>query len=662
MTDVHPKDEGMMKRLPAEIGEFLTRTDLQKALGYFDEAVHTLPDDRFSLLRRASARKRALNIPGAARDIQTVLKLDADDLRAHALNNDIIYLKKNFEKALILNNNFLKKRRCPDDFHIGYMKCMDAIQNSIVRERAGHPLRDHYKVIRKKAWERAIQSGVKKDENHRKRQSSFFMPLLPDDTKKISITKTDSDQIAEAQTLGSPSQTSTEILSRIMDPPAIQETPKNIDLHKSIVQKLATFPYQPLQPRTTNILNYLSERYLGQLYKDKNFLTDILSSRGLVAPNRKTEEKLRRLVDRGFKYLMRVQAQMRSRRPFYHIKFQDRKMTTSVKAQREIIFSKRQEEIKQIFGKNLQRLRAAYAAKDLNKLISLVESLVKFYGISPRSIVTEEYDNIVEAFNLLRDGYFYFGLFSPKMTTEDKIKRVKVRLGIRMEKPPSRDSFAENLKRYNPVNWSIKLKANEGRLQKVFFPEEHIYFNYEMARCNLQLNKPEFVRIYTRRCIVAARDLKETKWVINARLQLAKANLRQNNKIDALRVLEKSLILAKTMNCNALVEFLSVALTVVRGIDISMYSKPAQIIQKREKDIISLLQESEKNKRDAEIIFKKMSYCPTERTLSLLPGVKLSTDDTITRRRSTAPETMKYSKRGVGFHALIKDYIDESEM
>lgn len=47
----------------------------------------------------------------------------------------------------------MPQRQKPENFKMGVMQCSDAIENCL-GERAGRPLRDHFRIIRKLGWKR----------------------------------------------------------------------------------------------------------------------------------------------------------------------------------------------------------------------------------------------------------------------------------------------------------------------------------------------------------------------------------------------------------------------------------------------------------------------------------------------------------------------------
>lgn len=63
------------------------------------------------------------------------------------------------------------------------------------------------------------------------------------------------------------------------------------------------FPYRPLQRYTSNIKNYMAERYLDSMYLDKIFLEKLSEAPGITSPNKEGTKKILKLCKTGYKNL-----------------------------------------------------------------------------------------------------------------------------------------------------------------------------------------------------------------------------------------------------------------------------------------------------------------------------------------------------------------------
>lgn len=254
-----------------EIGYYTARLEhYSRSLKFFDDAIQRTPDDRRALLGRARARAKVSQYDGALDDCKHALDLDPDDLVVlgdRALNT---YLCGEFEDGLVQNVRLLPRRRCPDVFSVGTMHCYEAIENC-VGERAGRPLRDHFRIIRKLAWKR----------NYAAQKPFEPLPARGKVKKKGLLEKLTSQEkgrikepVQPLKMQGLKGGIRDSLISRRSDselvPPYTQP-----------------FPFKPLQAYTSNIENYMAEKYLDMMYRDKVFLKKFPEEPGSYCPNKK---------------------------------------------------------------------------------------------------------------------------------------------------------------------------------------------------------------------------------------------------------------------------------------------------------------------------------------------------------------------------------------
>lgn len=67
------------------------------------------------------------------------------------------------------------------------------------------------------------------------------------------------------------------------------------------------FPHRPMQDHTSNIENFLAEKYLEKLYHDKQFLKNLPNCNGLKIANEKGSLKIKQLAIQGFKNVYNTQ-------------------------------------------------------------------------------------------------------------------------------------------------------------------------------------------------------------------------------------------------------------------------------------------------------------------------------------------------------------------
>lgn len=69
------------------------------------------------------------------------------------------------------------------------------------------------------------------------------------------------------------------------------------------IPKGKPFPYRPLQRYTTNIENFMAEKYLKAMYLDKIFLKTLKDNPGVKSPNKAGYKEIVQLAKDGYKTL-----------------------------------------------------------------------------------------------------------------------------------------------------------------------------------------------------------------------------------------------------------------------------------------------------------------------------------------------------------------------
>lgn len=75
------------------------------------------------------------------------------------------------------------------------------------------------------------------------------------------------------------------------------------DTEEDAVPPGKPFPYKPLQNYTSNIKNYMAEKYLDSLYLDKIFLENLKDAHGVKSPNKEGTKKILQMSKSGYKTL-----------------------------------------------------------------------------------------------------------------------------------------------------------------------------------------------------------------------------------------------------------------------------------------------------------------------------------------------------------------------
>lgn len=190
------------------------------------------------------------------------------------------------------------------------LQCNEAIENC-VGKRSGRPLRDHFKIIRKLAWKKAfeMQRPFEPKSKHKKKKKKSSKaetaakkhikePAAPKRIKKsIKSARSNKDLPAEGVTAA------VAIIAEDDPENDIRSSLYTHDTEEDAVPPGKPFPYKPLQNYTTNIKNFMAEKYLDSLYLDKIFLENLKDAHGIKSPNKAGTKKILQMSKSGYKTL-----------------------------------------------------------------------------------------------------------------------------------------------------------------------------------------------------------------------------------------------------------------------------------------------------------------------------------------------------------------------
>ncbi|XP_044748777.1 uncharacterized protein LOC123309639 isoform X2 [Coccinella septempunctata] len=657
--------EGVLNRMPGWIGDHLIKLELHdKGLRYYKEALGNDPLNPDLLYKRANAYAKCFDMQKGLADVDRIEKIDPANVIGKARKIDFLYLNGEFEKCLMNSFNNLKIRKQPPYFALGCLTAQNAIEDC-VGKRAGHPLRDYYEIIRKQAWQenamkerdqpkqrkrkrktksrvletetniigsvkpqkpvrplnvsleeeeeeeeeeideakRSISergSATKKDINRRKKKTGFSEKIMkirniPRIThlKPISLKKFSVDSRAESTaSLTSNISFETELTGSLADkfPPVF-------------VPKLYSYPYHPLQKRTTNIENYLACSYLGELFHEKRFLSNMPNNPGYTGKNGEGNQVLGNLTKDGLGTLDGIQEILRTRRPFYNIKYQ------------EFLHRSRKVELDKM---NLIETKKLDAIKKLNHYFANIAKYVRRMDVRRMN------------------------------KTADK-RRI------------SQESFYRRFKG-RELNWLDLINTFEQRVRICKYSEEIIWLYHELSKFNLELKRYTLAKTYCGRCIHEARKCEDFKWAVNGYMMMTRIAVFQKNKNDVRRNLRMAINTAKNINIKELDVFLQTCLGVINEWKFEK-AKVEEIFHKRQETIIQLLRPFEREKREAILLFGQMNVKPPDRRLPIIPGF-VDTDeyDVIERSKEERKKKKTVSKaRGVEAEHLIFGYLGRSQ-
>lgn len=592
------------KTLYREFGNYIARLELyENSLKYYDDAVKKNSDDTRALIKRSKARAKSGHYKESLEDINEALKVNKSDptvLAEKALNT---YLNSEFENGLVQNTRMLTIRKKPECFYLGTMHCTTAIDNA-VGDNSGKPLRDHLFIIRKLAWEKMLKIENKDKKLRRKKIKPFFIDETGEKYKHVTNLK--------------PSQVSMKKSSHLQIRDSIQS--KNLE-ELYIPPSKEKFCFRPAQRYTTNIENFMAEKYLDTMYEEKNFVKNIQQHHGFHSPNENGNNKMNDLARKSHKQVSYIQECLRYRRPFYSIKNQQAISKGALKRrQQEELYTKQQTTLKEA-DMLLQKLNQAFEHQQLVKLLELAERLRTFCDVKPKKFLPNKEFYVKEMIQKVRKGYYRLNRISHNQYEWDQKKRAQVSLGIPISREPSTDSVIGQMR--NPlVDFKKQIKKFERRLTTAEDPEEICWYYYELCKNHTELKEWEVAGIYGKKCIQAASESPE--WVVIANMLLARISVSERNKLDAKNIILLNKLMAKELEDATLNEFLDKCLEVVEEIEFDDLFGPKSIAT-RERNIVALL-ENPLLKNEFTMLFSQMAAQPSSRRMNIVPGIQFSTE------------------------------------
>ncbi|KAJ8982359.1 hypothetical protein NQ317_013110 [Molorchus minor] len=598
------------KTLFRETGYYLSRGEqYEKSLIYFDQGVSKTPDDKRTLIGRGRARAKACLYEGAIEDVTRALKLDPDDPVVLADKALSTYLSCEFEKGLVQNIRLVPVRQKPDNFVMGVMHCTNSIENCL-GERAGRPLRDHFLVIRKLAWKKNYEAQKPFEPKPKKKKKkkkviaigTLIEPVQPDILKiKVKKQDTDEERLTVGWVLG--------IVYTVIRQKKIIFPPYN-----------QPFRFRPLQNFTTNIENYMAEKYLDSMYLDKLFLKELQTKRGANCPNAKGSSMIKKLAKNGYKTVCYKQELLRTRRPFYYIKFQEAISTGALKERQEHeLFVQQQLTIKEA-DTLIVKLNDAFRQKKLRPVLEVAEKLKLYCDSKPKRLLENKEDYLQEMYAIVRRGFYEHNRLNKSQPQWDQNKRIYQQFGVPVTRTPSNDSIVNEFKDAF-IDYKKSIATFEERLRQSNLGNEMCWCYHELSRLHADIKRFEMASVYARKCIQEGTRSENMEWVLNATMLLVKINVLQHNRNDAKNFVLSAIKVAQGLNDSNLEEYLVRCLEVVETLEFDDATGP-ELLEKRQKKIISMMATANM-KDDVANLFQLMSAMPASRRMVVMPGIRI---------------------------------------
>ncbi|XP_057669957.1 outer dynein arm-docking complex subunit 4-like [Diorhabda carinulata] len=637
-----PKEIYGCETLWRGFGNYIARLEqYQRSLKYYDRAVEKNPDDMKTLIDRSKARSKACQYKGALEDLKKVLSTEGDNLIGLAQKSETTFLNCEFEDALVQNFRLLPIRKKPDDFFLGIMKCSSTIEQCL-GESAGKPMRDHFIIIRKLAWKRVLDAGRDTGPIPRNKK------IVKKKTRTRKSTKKLGDQVEEHL--------------RLRDTLDSQQSLKYV-----IPPLNQPFQFSPLQRYTKNIENFMAEKYLDAMYLEKIFCKKMKQGTpGMCIANEAGNERLKKIAKETYSYIANKQELLRIRRPFYFIKYQEARISGTLKSRQYAELLLHQQNYRKEAMKILTKLEEACDNKDLNAVLELADKLRLYCDAKPKRLLPEKDEYLQQSLIYIRKAFYYLNRLNKEQSKWDQEKRILVSMGQPISRKPSGDSV---INQYDLGVFDIKqqLEFFEKRLVTAEAPLEICWCYHELARFQMLNKRYEEARVYCKNGILEAQDHEDqVQWLFNLHMLMTRICIRYQNKNDALLSLQNCMNVADQIKDKDLKSYIRRCTEIVNDIELDD-DTGEKVIQKRQMKILALMA-NDKIKEEFSHLFRTMAAQPSSRRMNLMAGVQMkgkrtdqsSVSDSIVRTRSRRGSdfpSMSETTKGANFMSLVQYHL-----
>lgn len=428
-----------------------------KALRFFDEAILKDPNDIKALLQRAECRAYLCQFEGALIDIKRAVALCPGDIKVMAKKAFTSYLCCEFERGMLEISTFINPVHDKDRFQRETVAYYNVLYNTI-DDAAGCPLRDHYKIIKKLAWDRN-RILLEGPEPKKRRKPKPFYKFK--DSENIVIQR----QLEKSISI----QSRQELVN-------VYGTVRRTKVSKSV---FGPHPFRPEQPYTTNIEKFMAEKYLEIMRKDKTFLKHLPDAHGIDSPNQKGVEEIIKIAKRTYKTLSKQQEVLRARKPFYFIKNSEAKSGNTVGAKLEELYIRKStlKEAEMLY----QKLKDTIDEKNYGKILELAEKFEEFCSSKPRKFLPCKHEYLREVIDIICNTYYSLKRINPNQYPWDQIKRIHRMFEMPVSREPSEDSIMPHIRKMF-VDARKKISVFEKRLKDSEDSEITCHCLYELCR------------------------------------------------------------------------------------------------------------------------------------------------------------------------------------
>lgn len=137
---------------------------------------------------------------------------------------------------------------------------------------------------------------------------------------------------------------------------------------------------------------------------------------------------------------------MRTRRPFYFIKYQEATSTGALKARQEAETERLRNIAKKEAEGMLAKIRHCIEGKQTRVALEVAEKLKTYCESKPKRILTKRENYLHQMYDLVCEAHFIMKRLNYKQYEWDQEKRIFTYLGVPLSREPSGDSVLNQFK------------------------------------------------------------------------------------------------------------------------------------------------------------------------------------------------------------------------
>jgi len=470
----------------AEGEKLYKAADFKKAVESFTRAIQQDPENAMTHVQRAKCYLAMGDAQASLEDSDQSLKIKGNFHRGIYQKAEALYSLGDFEFALVNYHRGQKLRPELNEFRLGVQKAREAIVNSV-----GTP-----KSVNLKESLRASGAGEHGRTGHRGTMAGGKDGRMGQKRGTLAI-----DSYSERKQ------------SRV--------TSARYQENETLLQK---------QKQKT------AKQVLGEMYPDKAFLMKLLEDDELTKGTVANGMSINELILSGLNYLDTRTDFWQQHKPIYARK-RDRMLMqqkwSKTEAQKGTSKAKTTELLK-----SLENAEALLESGKPSETLLCLKDIIKFNPLEKQSP-----DNASHIYGLLGAAQVEMGQFTEALGNHKRELKIAEQNNLTIEKSRALDNIGRVYARLGKFDsaieaWTVKLPLAESALEKA-------WLHHELGRCHFELGRCEQAITHGKQSYDNASEASDSTWQINAKVLLAEALQKSDQKDAAKECFSEALDLAK---------------------------------------------------------------------------------------------------------------------